>query len=184
MPDLPSVSIDKWKTYFKGILCPQKGDNDNQDGLDTIVSDNEVSVEELDSEINLAEIQQAHLKNGKARGLDGILGEFLKAPQHVIALFLTKLFNSVFDNGQFPAEWTKSVIVPLHKKGDINNPENYRGISLLSIISKLFTSILNKRFYNWAENENKICEEQAGFREGYSTVDHIFTLVTMIKSSL
>ena len=49
---------------------------------------------------------------------------------------------------------------------------NYRGISLLSIVSKVFTGILNKRLYTWAEQEENISKEQAGFRKGYSTVDH------------
>ena len=55
---------------------------------------------------------------------------------------------------------------------------------MLSIVSKLFTAILNKRLYAWAENEEKISKEQAGFRKGYSTIDHIFTLITMVKSKL
>ena len=55
---------------------------------------------------------------------------------------------------------------------------------MLSIVSKVFTAILNKRLYAWAENEEKISKEQAGFRKGYSTIDHIFTLITMVKSKL
>ena len=53
---------------------------------------------------------------------------------------------------------------------------------MLSIVSKVFTAILNKRLYAWAENEEKISKEQVGFRKGYSTIDHIFTLITMVKS--
>ena len=55
---------------------------------------------------------------------------------------------------------------------------------MLSVISKVFTSILNKRLYKWAEDEQKICEEQAGFRKQYSTTDHIYTLVSMIRNCL
>ena len=70
------------------------------------------------------------------------------------------------------------------QKGDENSPDNCRGISLLSIFSKVFTSILNKRLYTWAENEEKISKEQAGFRKGYSTTDHIFTLVSIIRKAV
>jgi hypothetical protein len=84
--------------------------------------------------------------------------------------------------GYFPASWCKSIVIPLFKKGDENLPDNYRGISLLSIVGKVFTAILNKRVYNWAEEGNKLSEEQAGFRKGYSTVDHIFTLVSIIRN--
>ena len=55
---------------------------------------------------------------------------------------------------------------------------------MLSIVSKVFTAILNKSLYAWAENEEKISKEQAGFRKGYSTIDQIFTLITMVKSKL
>ena len=54
----------------------------------------------------------------------------------------------------FPSDWCKSVIIPLFKKGDDKIPDNYRGISLLSIVSKVFTAVLNKRLYTWAEKED------------------------------
>ena len=60
-------------------------------------------------------------------------------------IFLTQLFNKLYNASLFPAVWSKSVIVPIFKKGDDYNPDNYRGISLLSIVSKVFTAILNKR---------------------------------------
>jgi len=87
-----------------------------------------------------------------------VLGEFLKYSEQFITPFLTKLFNKLFDSGHFPDDWTRSVIIPLLKKGDVLNPENYRGISLLSITSKVFTKILNTRLYNWAEREGKIVQ--------------------------
>ena len=62
--------------------------------------------------------------------------------------------------------------------------DNYRGISLLSLSSKIFTSIINNRLYTWLELNDKICPEQAGFRRSYSTTDHIFTLYSMINNFL
>ena len=94
-----------------------------------------------------------------------------------------KIFNKLYDTGYFPSDWCKSVIIPLFKKSDDSDPDNYRGISLLSIVSKVFTGILNKRLYAWAENEEKIGKEQAGFCKGYSTIqllpghDEIFSLL-------
>ena len=94
------------------------------------------------------------------------------------------LFNHIFEKGIFPNDWAKSIIVLILKKGDINSPDNYRGIALTSLISKIYTYILNKRLKTWAEREEKIMEEQAGFREGYSTIDHIFTLYSVVEKFL
>ena len=147
---------------------------------------NVTHVPELDDPVTEQEVRQAvrNLKQGKASGLDGICGEFLKYSENIVAPFLAKLFNKLYDMNVFPSDWCKSVIIPLFKKGDDKLPDNYRGISLLSIVSKVFTAVLNKRLYTWAEKEEIFCKEQAGFRKGYSTIDHIFTLVTMVKKKL
>ena len=57
--------------------------------------------------------------------------------------------------------------MPIHKKGDINQPDNYRGVALTSVISKVYTHIQNKRLSKWVEVEEKIIEEQAGFRKDH-----------------
>ena len=179
-----TINIDVWKDHFKNVLGQHTASTLEQS--ENHINEEDVHINELDEQISLAEVKQAirKLKAGKASGIDEIPAEFVKAAEDMVAPFLTKLFNRVYDTGVFPKQWSQSVIVPLLKKGDINDPGNYRGISLLSIISKLFTSILNKRLYRWAESEHKICEEQAGFRKNYSTIDHLFTLVSMIKRCL
>ena len=68
-------------------------------------------------------------------------------------------------------------IIPLYKgKGDIKKAGNYRGITLLSCLGKLFTSMLNRRLTKFLEQNNVLHENQAGFRKGYGTVDHILYL--------
>ena len=74
---------------------------------------------------------------------------------HLLRPLIVKLFNQIWETGTFPKDWLKSVIVPLHKKGQIDNPDNYRGISLISNLCKCFTYIINKRLTNWA-NEKKV----------------------------
>ena len=64
-------------------------------------------------------------------------------------LFITKLFNTIFDKGIYPSDWAKAIIVPIHKKGDIHLADNYRGVSLLSIVSKCYTSILTTIQIGW-----------------------------------
>ena len=70
------------------------------------------------------------------------------------------------------------------QKGDINNPNNYRAISLVNTISKIFTKILSKRLTSWCEINSVIDESQAGFRRGYSTIDNIFSLSAVIQKYL
>ena len=71
------------------------------------------------------------------------------------------------------------IIQPIHKKGDITNPNNYRGTSHLSCGSRLYTSVINSRLTQWAEDV--FSESQAGFRKDYSTAEHIFTFHAMVS---
>ena len=70
---------------------------------------------------------------------------------------------TIVEKGYFPTKWTEGFIVPLHKKGDINQVENYRGITLLSTFGKLFSRILNNQLTDWAEEYHIYVEAQAGF---------------------
>ena len=74
------------------------------------------------------------------------------------------------------------IIHPLFKnKGSVSDPDNYRGITLLSCTGKLFTACLNCRLSCYVE-DHVLGQEQVGFREGYSTIDHIFVLQLIIES--
>ena len=89
----------------------------------------------------------------------------------------TRLFNIVFSLGIIPDDWSKGIISPIYQnKGDKANPDNYRGITILSCFGKLFTAVLNNRFNKYLESMNLLCEEQAGFRKNYGTTDHLFSL--------
>ena len=72
----------------------------------------------------------------------------------------------------------------MHKKGNLSDPNNYRGITLLSCVGKLFTRILNNRLYQWGENYNVFVKAQAGFRKGMSTADNVFILHGLISHML
>ena len=96
-------------------------------------------------------------------------------------LLKKKLFNYILRTGNVPQDWVIGNIVPIYKnKGDPTLPGNYRGISLLGCFGNFFTSIINYRLTNFINNNNILSENQAGFRPGYSTVDHIFTFKNVI----
>ena len=121
------------------------------------------------------------MKNNRSPGPDGIVIEMYKKTLHLTLPYLHKLFNEVFNSGHFPSEWANSIIYPVHKKGSVNYPNNYRAISLTDTICKIFVSILNTRLSYWCDKNDIIEEFQAGFRKGYSTSDNIFTLMTLIQ---
>ena len=139
--------------------------------------------ETLECDITEAEEYEAIriLKNGKAPGPNWLIGEFFKNSATYVVPFLVRYINKLFSSGLYPEDWSEAITQPLFKKGDLDIPDNYRGISLLSICSKLYSYILNKRLPCWIENNNLLNESQAGFRSKYSTIDHLFILMSLIQ---
>ena len=121
------------------------------------------------------------LRNGKAVGLDQILNEQLKhASQNPSALrALTKLFNGCLDLGVYL--WNTTIVSPLHKKGCIYNPDNYRAIAIGSNLGKLFATVLLNRLLKFREAYCPDTKNQLGFCKNARTVDHLFTLSTCIE---
>ena len=179
------ISLNQWHEHFKNVF-----NYDNEVMAENVFVNEYDNVQNnehaLNKPITLDEVKTAikKLNNHKAGGLDGVLPEMLKNGGDEVALFLTKLFNKVFDSGTYPTEWAKAIIIPIFKKGDVDQPDNYRGISLINTSCKCFTLILNKRLYEWLEENSLIVENQAGFRRKYSTLDQIFTLHSAIQKCL
>ena len=116
------------------------------------------------------------LKDKKAAGIDTIISELLKNLDEPTLKIIVKILNKICDSGDFPEEWAVGIIVILFKGGERNDLNNYRGITLLSVIGKLLVGILNERLTKFVEKYKIVHENQAGFRKGYRTTDHIFTL--------
>ena len=93
---------------------------------------------------------------------------------------LKLLFNTILSNGEYPSRWATGIIHPVHKKGDHGVPDNYRKITVMPCIGKLFESILNNRlpFKNEVYNNNVLY--QAGFKSNSRTSDNIFILCAII----
>ena len=122
------------------------------------------------------------LKNNKsAAAVDGILGEFLKHCPNNMYIAITQLCNLTLDTGIVPTDWCIGFICPIFKKKEQRkNPDNCHGITLLSCMGKLFTSCLNHKLCSYVECQEIIGNEQAGFKSGSSTIDHIYALHTRI----
>ena len=84
------------------------------------------------------------------------------------------MFNVVLDTGIIPETWTTGIIIPVYKN-------NFRAITLISCLGKLFTSIVNTRLNCFANEVTLIQENQVGFRKGYSTIHNMFALYVLIE---
>ena len=92
------------------------------------------------------------------------------------------LFSTVLDSGVLPTSWLIGYIIPLYKhKGDTANPENYRPITILSCLGKVFTAILNERLTSYLKTNTLLNINQAGFRKKHSTSDGMFLLHTLAE---
>lgn len=112
----------------------------------------DVSHPYLDTYISFSEVRNCinKLKNGKAPGSDQLRNEFFKALPENWLLYLQVLLNKVFEQERTPAAWSDVQLFMLYKKGDKLDPANYRGITLVNCITKIFTQILCTRLTNWA----------------------------------
>ena len=168
--------VDAFREHFKRLSGA--GDQ-NQNEVPLGSGDDEHNA--FNRRFTMEELRKISMANGKACGIDTIRNEYIRNCPDEFMEILTEFFNIILSTGLIPEEWCVAIIVPLLKKGDVRNPDNYRGISLLSCVCKLFTSALNARLTVFAEEEGLIGEEQAGFRSKYSTSDHIFSLHAIIE---
>nr|CAX83711.1 endonuclease-reverse transcriptase [Schistosoma japonicum] len=129
----------------------------------------------------LAEVQKAisNLKRRRAAGPDGLTPEVFKDGSPVLAIRLTSILAKVWELDKIPSDWSKSLIVPIYKKGPKSSCDNHRGISLTNIASKILASIIIGRLTKTRELQTR--ENQAGFRPGRGCIDHIFTIRQVLE---
>lgn len=129
----------------------------------------------MQEEIELALETQ---RDDKAPGPDGVNNEILKQAKQAIIPTLKEIFNDIIKTETIPQQWTKSNIILLYKKGDQFDIGNYRPISLMPNLYKIFAKILLKRIEGKLDEQQPI--EQAGFRKNFSVLDHIHTVRQII----
>lgn len=134
-------------------------------------------------EITPSEIKYAlqQMKNGKSPGEDQITSEMLKMGGETLIEAVKILINKCLMEGRIPEPWKNAEIILLYKKGDHTNIENYRPISLLSHMYKLLTKIITNRLTAKLDAYQPV--EQAGFRKGFGTIDHLQTIRTLIEKT-
>jgi len=139
---------------------------------------------ELDHPISADEILEAlrEMQPGKAEGIDEVVSELLMRGGSGMLHALTELCQKAWEKEEIPDVWTKGIICPIHKDGDKKQTRNYRGITLLSNVVKIYTYVLNRRLLGWCERNQVLVEEQAGFRPRRGCPDQHFSLVEILKN--
>jgi hypothetical protein len=122
------------------------------------------------------------LKNKYSSGFDGLSNAMLKREPHIFARLLTSLINKSIEEGVFPDCLKVANVIPIYKKGEKTNLNNYRPISLLPVLSKVYEKVLNKQLNEIVE-EKFIDDNKFGFRTGMSTEDAVAKFVSEIKKT-
>lgn len=186
---------DRWKRDFENLYNSVESDDFDNEFYDraklhkhliemNIEDPLYVPNEQLNNNISLEESANAVMKakSKSACGIDNIPYAVLKFPPVIEVLH--QLFQMIFDTSIIPSDWRKAIIYPIlkDKNSDKRLPLNYRGVSLLSCISKLFSSFINKRISSYLEDRDILADEQNGFRRGRSCEDHAFTLSSLARN--
>ena len=120
------------------------------------------------------------LRRGKAKDTSGITAEMSKVDCAALHTAILDLFNDVVSIGNTPPkQWYNTRLVVIFKKGDATSPSNYRPIAILPILYKLFSRMLCKRIQVDIINNQSV--DQAAYRKGYSTVDHLLCTTLLME---
>ncbi len=185
------IVLGKWKHDFEHLLKPPDDATPEQVAFKENIRrsnaerENSWGEENFNTSINrdftTEEIRDTVMraKSGKAPGLDGLMSDTFKNDASIE--LLTVLFNVCLRKHIIPTVWSLGLISPIPKSStaDKRVPLNYRGISLLAVSGKLFTSAISQRLSDYYEKNNILCNEQNGFRPKCSYLDHIFTLYNL-----
>ena len=139
------------------------------------IDTNPPTIEEIEKSIN-------KLRNSKSPGVDNIQAEMLKTQSNMVTRKLEEVFKIIWKNEEIPEDWQKEDIIKLPKKGDLENCNNWRGVTLLSVPSKVLGRVIIVRIRDALDN--KLRKEQAGFRRGKGCMQQIFILRNIIDQCL
>ncbi|KAL7630118.1 UNVERIFIED_CONTAM: hypothetical protein RMT77_019747 [Armadillidium vulgare] len=121
----------------------------------------------------------SELNTNKAYGPERIPPAVLKTCASELAPCLGKLFTLCLSTSTFPSCWKRALILPVQKKGKPSQPSNYRPISLTSVLSKVFESILNRKIWKYLNSSNLFSDRQYGFGKKRFTGDLLFLSLTL-----
>lgn len=189
-----SLEMERWNKHFMEMLegmknrvvLEEEGDSRREGGKkEERREEKEEEEEEEEEEITKEEVikQLKKLKKGKAPGenvLNGIENETWRLMLEEIGETFMRLINK--KEGEIPEEGNRGLIYPIYKRGDKENVMNYRDITLMDTVYKIYASILNKRMKQ--KVQDKLRERQFRFREGKGTIDAIYVMNHVVNKGI
>jgi len=168
----------RWKEHFHEVLNRPEPENPAEINME------QEGVHELEIDVTPPTKDEIRctiktIKNGKAPGIDNITAELLKADIETATDQIHKITSIVWNTEQIPDDWRKGIIIKLAKKGDLTICGNWRGITLIPIVTKIMSKIIINRIAK--EVDKRLRDEQAGFRAGRGTTEQIFILRNILE---
>ena len=136
-----------------------------------------ISTKEISNQIKF-------LDSKKSAGHDGITAKFLKLSHSCVIAPLADIFNASIKTGIYPDELKIAKCIPLYKKGKKDDPSNYRPISILCSINKIFEKLLYQRLYKYFSKFKILYEYQYGFRKNHSTTQALIEITDYLKTTI
>lgn len=140
-------------------------------------------LKEYNRPLTLMELEHSLRKcKNTSPGLDSIPNAVIKNLSFVVKSRLLEIFNKIWFEGDFPAEWRHGIVVPVHKSNSLpQEPQNFRPICLLSCLGKTMERMVNYRL-KWLLKKNKLISKyQCGYKSQHSCLDQIVRLEKYIK---
>lgn len=177
----PSKVCERWKEYIEELYDKEGKPAEEENKIE---AENDVEREEKGADIMYEEFERAleDLKSGKTAGIDNIPAELLKAMGQRGKQELYEICKEIYSKGDWPEEFTESIIVPIEKKKGAKECVDFRTISLVTHASKIVLRMLTRRMESKAEVF--LGPDQFGFRRDRGTRDGIGALRTLYERSL
>ena len=173
------IKMEEWKSYFCEIL------NGTVEKVAEITESDNVGINSA-AEFTEEEILDCfkQLKKNKAAGQDGIKNEAWIYGGRLLREKVRLVLNKVWKGQEFPEEWKTGIIVPILKKGGKDQVGNYRGVTLLNTLYKIYATIINNRLKKEIEEKKMLPDTQSGFRKERGTIDNIYILKHAIDKEI
>ncbi|XP_046145496.1 trichohyalin-like [Osmia bicornis bicornis] len=172
------IEREEWRKHFVNLL----GGSEEK----VVLGGERERERDEEADISKEEIRKvvAKLKDGKATGGDEIPNEVWRYGGEEVLDWAWEVCNRVWRGEGWPEGWKEGIIAPIKKKGDGTRATDYRGVTLMPTLYKIYAAILTERLREEAEEKGMIPANQTGFRRGMGTVDNIYVLNYLVNRQI